>query len=81
MIRMTRDIAGAALLAVELDRSREDAENERIPQEEERIKLTNRCFAHHGNPRQNKRKRGENPHRLPQPAFNKVFAHHMSTIE
>ena len=39
------DVAGLAAFAIELNRSREDTEDERVPQEEERVKLTDRRLA------------------------------------
>ena len=77
-MRMARDVAGCAGLAIELDRNREDAEDERVPQKEERIKLADWSLAHHRNPREEEREDGERPHRFPNPALNKVFVtcHH-----
>lgn len=74
---MVGNIAGAAFSAIELDGGREDTENERVPQEEKRVKLPDRRAAYDRYPCEDKRKRSEDPHRLPQPAFNKVFAHHL----
>ena len=78
---MIRDIAGAAFLAVELDRNCKDTEDECIPKEEERIKLSNRRAAHDRYPRKDEREKREPPHCLPNPAFNKMFAHHMINVD
>ena len=75
---MSHDVAGHACFAVELDRDCKDAEDKRVPQEEERIKLADRRLAHDGYPREKEREDGERPHRFPNPALNKVFVtcHH-----
>ena len=74
---MRGNVACAAFLAIKFDRSCEDTEDKCVPQEEERVKLSDRCPSHDRNPREDKRECGENPHTLPEPAFNKVFAHHL----
>ena len=76
-MRVITDIARAAFSAIEFDRSREDAENERVPEQEERVKLADRRATNDRNPREHKRKCGECPHTLPKPAFNKVFVAHV----
>jgi len=50
------DIAGPALIAIKLDRDRKHTENERIPQEEERVKLPDRRLSDHTHPREDERK-------------------------
>ena len=78
VVGMSHDVAGHACFAIELDRYREDAEYERVPEEEERVKLADWSLAHDGYPREEEREDGERPHRFPNPALNKVFVtcHH-----
>ena len=80
---MSHDVAGHACFAIELDRNRENAEDKRIPKEEERIKLADWSLAHDGYPREKEREDGERPHRFPNPALNKVFVahHHMTNVD
>lgn len=62
-------------MAIKLHWYRKDAENERVPEEEQWVKLANRCLTNDRNPSQDERKRCEAPHSLPEPAFYKMFTY------
>ena len=72
--------AATAIMTVELDGHRQNAQNERVPEKEERVKRSDRRLTNNAHPRENERECCKPPKTFPKPAFN-VFLIHDLKIE